>query len=564
MKYSKKMSEYFLPTLKEDPREAEIPSHKLMIRSGMIRKLASGVYEFLPLGWRTVRKIEEIIREELDAAGAQEIVMSAMQPRSLWEESGRWDLYGPELMRLKDRGGREFCLGPTHEEVVTKIVSENVRSYKQLPVTLYQFQMKFRDEIRPRFGVMRAREFYMKDSYSFDADLEGCRSSYDLHFKAYKRIFERCGLEFAVVEADTGNIGGEFSHEFMVLASTGEEEVAVCSCGYGASSSMAGFKGPEGEPGFPEEEEKPLQEVHTPGVTTVQEVSGFLSEKPRKFIKTLIFDSDKGPVAALVRGDHELCQDKLLSASGAKWLNLAEPETVKAVTGGPPGFSGPCGAKIPVFADEEVLAVQNAVSGAGKKDYHLININFPRDYTVSWKGRLRKLQQGDLCLKCGGELKIMRGIEVGHTFLLGTKYSSAMGARFVDKDGREKDMIMGCYGIGVTRVAAAAIEQNHDSDGIIWPAAIAPFEISLIQLSGDTEDICRSLYEKLSEKYEVLWDDRDESPGVKFKDAQLLGLPVQIIVGKSYMKDGKLEVVCRRSGKKEYLSPEGIEEKISI
>ncbi len=556
MKDSRRLSQYFLPTLKEDPQEAEIPSHKLMVRSGMIRKLASGVYEFLPLGWRVVKKVEQIIREEMNSIAGQELIMSAMQPKSLWEQSGRWDLYGDELVRFKDRKEREFCLGPTHEEVITQLVKDNIDSYKKLPLILYQFQMKFRDEIRPRFGIMRAREFYMKDAYSFDTTMEGCKKSYKENYDAYAKIFDRCGLEFKIVEAETGNIGGKSSHEFMVLADTGEEVIAFCECGYGANMELAGYKREnisenEGGPGN-------LKEVHTPNVRTVEEVSGFMDKKPRDFIKTLIYDSDNGPVVCLVRGDHQINENAVKQK--APGLKMGTQKLIFEVTGGPLGFSGPVGLKKnkihKVYADRAILKMKNAVSGANKKDYHLKNINFGRDFEVDQAGDFRKVIKGDRCPKCGAQLKFKRGIEVGHTFLLGTKYSKSMEAKFTDSDGKQKDIIMGCYGIGVTRVVAAAIEQSHDKKGIIWPVPISPFKVTILQLSKKTQKVCDELYQDLSKDYEVLWDDRDENPGVKFKDADLIGIPVQIVAGKSFLDSGKFEVQLRKEDKKSFVKPE--------
>jgi prolyl-tRNA synthetase len=529
-----------------------------MIRAGMIRKLASGIYEFLPLGWRVVKKVEQIIREEMDSIAGQEIVMSALQPKNLWEQSERWEVYGAELVRLKDRHDREFCLGPTHEEVITHIVANNVCSYKDLPMLLYQFQMKFRDEIRPRFGVMRAREFYMKDAYSFDISMENCQKSYDDNFNAYSRIFERIGLDFVPVEADTGAIGGQSSHEFMVIADTGEEEIAVCECGYGANSERAEYKRSSDETGLPEGETISREEVHTPEVKTVEEVAGFLNEKSEKFIKTLIFKTEKGNIVALVRGDHELNESFLKKAAGVQEIEFADEETIVSVTGGPLGFSGPAGISCDIYADTAVLNILNAVSGANKKDYHVKNLNYKKDYEVSWSGDLRNVRKGDQCPKCSKELSFRRGIEVGHTFLLGTKYSEKMGAVFTDESGKEQNIIMGCYGIGVSRVVGAAIEQCHDDNGIIWPEAISPFDIIITQLSDDTLEICEKLYKDLSENYEVLWDDRKLSPGVKFKDAQLIGIPVQIVVGKSYIKEGKIEINYRKTGQKKFINPEQI------
>ncbi|MEA3506541.1 MAG: proline--tRNA ligase, partial [Elusimicrobiota bacterium] len=493
------------------------------------------------------------------------------QPKSLWDKSGRWKKYGPELMRLKDRKEREFCLGPTHEEVITYLVGTNINSYKQLPITLYQFQMKFRDEIRPRFGVMRAREFYMKDSYSFDKDTAGCDISYDKHVEAYRKIFTGCGLSYIVVEAATGNIGGHSSHEFMVTADTGEDEIVICenskcSIKYSANVEKAAYKRPEDNENS--EEQKAPEEVYTPGEKTVEDVAKFLNQPPEKFIKTLIYESEKGPVVALIRGDHELNESFLKNHAGAGELEPAGEDTIKKVTSAPIGFAGPVGinkeAVYKIIADRAVKNIINAVSGANKKDYHLKNINYGRDYKIEEAdiANLRRVIEGDLCPECGGRLTFKRGIEVGHTFLLGTKYSKSMGAGFSDSDGSRKDIIMGCYGIGLTRVVAAAIEQNHDKDGIIWPRSIAPFDITLIQLGGRTEEICRDLYDRLSKDYEVLWDNRDESPGVKFKDALLTGMPVQVIAGRNFLKEGKLEVQFRKSEKKVFVKPENLIEVI--
>ncbi|MFH1415562.1 MAG: proline--tRNA ligase [Elusimicrobiota bacterium] len=560
MKFSRKLSNYFVPTLKEDPKEAEIPSHRLMIRSGMIRKLASGIYEFLPIGWRVVRKVEKIIREEMDRINGQEMVMSALQPKDLWDQTGRWDLYGPELMRLTDRNDREFCLGPTHEEVITHLVKTNIKSYKDLPLLLYQFQMKFRDEIRPRFGVMRAREFYMKDAYSFDTTVEACQKSYDNNYQAYKRIFKRCGLDFVAVEADTGNIGGKSSHEFMVIADTGEEEIAVCTCGYGANSELAAYQRQDDKIDIPDSGQLELNEVHTPDVRTVEEVSGFLSEKPGKFIKTLVYNTERGPVVALVRGDHELNEALLKKAAGTDNIELADGNMIMKLTGGPLGFSGPVGLKsVDIYADMAVLGILNAVSGANKDGYHLKNINYGRDYKAK-TADLRRVMKGDKCPKCSKELEFRRGIEVGHTFFLGTKYSKSMEANFTSADSTEQDIIMGCYGIGVTRVVAAAIEQSHDENGIIWPAAIAPFQVEIIQLSEEVKDVCASLYNSLSMEYEVLWDDRDDRPGAKFKDADLMGIPIRIVVGKNYLNEGNVEVQYRKTGEKKYVKPDSLGE----
>ncbi len=578
MKESRKLTNFFIPTLKEDPKEAEIPSHKLMVRSGMIRKLASGIYEFLPLGWKVVKKVENIIRQEMNAIDGQEIVMSALQPKSLWDESDRWEKYGPELIQLKDRKDRRFCLGPTHEEVITHLVSTDVNSYKQLPLTLYQFQMKFRDEIRPRFGVMRAREFYMKDSYSFDKDEDGCRKSYQKHVEAYRKIFSGCGLKYREVEAATGNIGGHYSHEFMVTAETGEDEIVLCEnkdckSKYSSNTEKAEYRRDPSRAPSKKSKEKPaeLKKTHTPGVRTVEEVSEFLNEPPEKFIKTLIYNSKKGPVVALIRGDHELNENHLRDCAKVDDIELADKETIKEVTGAPPGFAGPAGIKkdsiYKIFADKALKDIKNAVSGANKKDYHLKNINYGRDYKIDESNfvNLRKVIKGDLCPYCSKPLTFKKGIEVGHTFLLGTKYSKSMGAHYTGPDGIQKEIIMGCYGIGVTRVVAAAIEQCHDKNGIIWPDSIAPFEIMLIELSDESNiinEICNDIYGRLSKTYEVLWDNRDESPGVKFKDAQLIGIPVEVVVGRNFIKEGKLEIQFRKSSRKIFTEPEKLTEVI--
>ncbi|MFC2091560.1 proline--tRNA ligase [Elusimicrobiota bacterium] len=580
MTYSRKLSRYFLPTIKEDPKEAEIPSHRLMIRAGLIRKLAAGIYEFLPFGWRVVKKIEGIIREEMDSIGGQELMMSAMQPKDLWDEkgSGRWCLYGPELMRIKDRNDREFCLGPTHEEVITYLVNSNIKSYKELPLLLYQFQMKFRDELRPRFGIMRAREFYMKDAYSFDTSMQACQKSYDDNFNAYKKIFERCGLKFVAVEADTGNIGGKSSHEFMVIADTGEEEIAVCECGYGANKDLARYKRPQVPlTGTAVDELMPLEEVETPQARTVEEVSGFLKEKPDKFIKSLLFETNPPgmKIMALVRGDHEInerfLKEEFEKVTGKiiEKVELADEQTIENATGAPVGFSGPVGLKgneiaaINIIADKDVSNIVNAISGANKKDYHLKNINFKRDYNAHIAD-IRKVEAGDMCPECGEKIVLKRGIEVGHTFLLGTKYSDSMGAVFTDENGVEKKIIMGCYGIGVTRVVAAAIEQCYDENGIIWPEPISPFDVVLIQLSDKTQEICMKLYDELKHTFDVLWDDRDERPGVKFKDAMLIGIPIQIVIGKRYIEDGHVEVQFRKTQEKIFVKPEKIKEIIKL
>ena len=549
-------SQYFIPTLKENPADAEIVSHKLMIRSGMIRKLAAGIYNYLPLGLRSIRKVENIVRQEMDRAGAIELLMPMVLPSDLWKESKRWDLYGKELLRFRDRAEREFCLGPTHEEIITDIVRREIRSYKQLPVNLYQIQTKFRDEIRPRFGVMRGREFLMKDAYSFDVNEEGAEDSYWKMFETYNRIFERCGLEFKSVEADTGNIGGSFSHEFMVLAPTGEDVIVSCSdCKYAANLELAEVGiAQEVETGKSHQEE--IREVHTPRITTVEEVAEFLSCDVSQLIKTMIVKVDSKPVVILVRGDHELSLTKLRNLLGAEVVELADEKTIEEVTGGEKGFSGPVGIKIDIIADKDLKNHRNGVTGANRADYHVTGVNPSRDYNVKRFADLRVAKEGDRCPKCSsGVLEMTRGIEVGHVFKLGTKYSDAMNATFSDVDGKEKPLIMGCYGIGIGRTVAAAIEQNNEDTGPVFPVSIAPFEVSIVPLNFTDEDIrevSENIYNNLQKAgIDVLIDDRDVTAGVKFNDSDLVGSPVQVTVGKKSLKDKCVEIKDRRTGLKE-------------
>jgi len=547
-------SQYFLPTLKETPADAEVVSHKLMVRAGMLRKVAAGIYDYLPLGLRSIRKFENIVREEMNKAGAIELLMPAVLPAEYWKESGRWDVYGKELLRFNDRAEREYCIGPTHEEIITDIIRREVKSYKQLPVNLYQIQTKFRDEIRPRFGVMRAREFIMKDAYSFDATDEGADKSYWAMYEAYNRIFERCGLEFRAVLADTGNIGGSFSHEFMVLAETGEDVVMSCDkCEYAANLELAEIKQIKYQKTDNSENHKDIQEVHTPDLKTVEEVAEFLKVKSGDLIKTMIVEADGEPVAALVSGDNELSITKLRRHLGADLVELASASTIEKVTGGSVGFSGPVGLKIKIVADHSIKEIQNGVTGANKKDYHLVNVNMDKDYKVNEFADIRVAVDGDLCPGCdGGKLKSTRGIEVGHVFKLGTKYSEAMSANFVDEDGRQKPFIMGCYGIGIGRTVAAAIEQNFDDNGMILPRALAPFEISVLPLNMKDENVIKTadvIYNSLLENgYDVLIDDRKESAGFKFKDADLIGVPVHVRIGPKTLKENSVEIRLRKSG----------------
>lgn len=549
-----RLSRYHLPTLKEAPAEAEVVSHKLMMRAGMIRKLAAGIYSLLPLGVRVIRKIENIIREEMNRAGAMEVFLPSVQPAELWKESGRWDVYGKELLRLKDRHEREFCYGPTHEEVITDLVRRDVRSYRDLPVNLYQIQTKFRDEIRPRFGMMRAREFSMKDAYSFDADDEGAARSYEAMREAYINIFKRCGLDFRAVEADTGPIGGSFSHEFMVLAESGEDTIAYCGkCDYAANMEKVELVSPNAaEAG----ETAALEEVETPGKKTIEEVSEFLKTPREKMIKTLIYKTDAGElIAALCRGDHEVNDIKLARAAGVNEVALADDEEVAKATGAPTGFAGPVGLDARIIADNSVKAMENGVTGANRADIHLKNVSPSRDFPNAQYADIRQAVEGDECARCnGGKLFMAKGIEVGHIFKLGTKYSEAMSATFLDGEGKERPMIMGCYGIGVARTGAAAIEQNNDEAGIIWPPAIAPFDVIVLPLNMDNNDVMKAaeeIYRELGEKgFDPVIDDRDQRPGVKFKDADLVGYPVQVVVGKKSVAEGKAEIKNRKTGER--------------
>jgi len=531
-----RQTKMFLPTLREVPSEAEIISHQLMARSGMIRQLVSGVYTYLPLGHRVLRKVQEIVREEMDRAGAQEISMPAIQPAELWQETGRWDAYGPELMRLKDRHQRDFVLGPTHEEVVTSLVRDNLNSYKKLPINLYQIQTKFRDEVRPRFGVIRAREFIMKDAYSFDTTREGLDKSYEDMYNAYKRIFIRIGLKFRPVEADAGAIGGKGTHEFMALSEIGEDTIAYCdSCDYAANLEKAEVVYKEESP--VQAESKPLEKVSTPGVKTIEQLVEFFGKDAASFIKGVAFNVDGQLVIALVRGDHEINDVKLKNMFDANVVSMATDEELKA-NGLIAGFIGPINVsdKVKVVADVALKQCVDMICGANEGDYHFVNVNPGRDFQVSQYGDLRNIQAGDECPRCGGKILFARGIEVGHVFKLGTRYSEKMGAKFLDENGKEQPMIMGCYGIGISRAVAAAVEQNHDENGIIWPWSIAPFHIHLIPVNMKNDEqrqLAEELYAKLQDAgFEVLFDDRTESSGVKFKDADLIGIPLRIVVGR--------------------------------
>jgi prolyl-tRNA synthetase len=549
-------SQMFLPTIKEIPSDAEVISHQLMLRAGMIRKLTSGVYSYLPMGYRVIRKVEQIIREEMNRAGAQEIFMPTVQPAELWKESGRWTFYGKELLRFRDRRDSECCLGPTHEEVVTDIVRNGVKSYRQLPQNLYQIQTKFRDEMRPRFGLMRCREFSMKDAYSFDADAESADISYQKMFTAYNRIFERCGLKFRPVEADTGSIGGSYSHEFLVIADSGEDGMAYCaSCGYAANLEKAEIAKPENDviPREPFAIEAPkLEEVYTPEVRTIEEVCAFLKVRPEDVIKTLVFSADGIPVAVLVRGDEEVNEIKVKNYLGCDVLEMAMDDMIQATAGSPRGFVGPVGIKCRVLADYSLQKLTYVVVGANKENYHWKNAKYGRDFEVEAFADLRVVRETDPCPRCAGDIRFARGIEVGHVFKLGTKYSKAMKAVYLDKNGKEQYLVMGCYGIGVGRTVAACIEQYHDENGIIWPLTIAPYEVIITPVNMNDRDLAAAaekLYtDLLTQGVEVIIDDRDERAGVKFKDADLIGIPLRVTIGPKNLAAGKVEIKDRRTG----------------
>jgi prolyl-tRNA synthetase len=546
-------SQTLIPTLKEDPAEAEIPSHKLMVRAGLIRKLSAGAYTYLPLGWRALYKAIQIVREEMDAAGAIEILMPVIQPVELWEESGRYKDYGPMLMHFEDRAGRRTALGPTHEEVVTDVVRNHISSYRQLPLTLYQIQTKFRDEIRPRFGVLRSREFLMKDAYSFDVDVEGLNRSYDAMYKAYCRIFERCGLETVVVEAESGPIGGDASHEFMVPSDSGEDVIVQCTgCNYAANTEKAeiGTASPSAPPSSATDgEPKPFKKVETPGKTTIEQVSELLRCKPHQMIKTLIFVVDGKATAALVRGDHDLNELKLKRALGVTSVEMADPDTIRRVTNAPVGFAGPVGIACPVVADRAIGSMKKAVTGANESDAHLVGVVPGRDFPMPTLADLRMAVEGDPCPRCGAPLKLRRGIEVGHVFKLGTKYSKALGAQFLDTKEERHDIIMGCYGIGVNRILAARIESNYDADGIRWSKTIAPYSVLVVPLAmqnSEVREAAERIYKELSAKgVDVLIDDRDARAGFKFKDADLIGIPLRVAVGERGIKEGIVELKWR-------------------
>ncbi|NLL97124.1 MAG: proline--tRNA ligase [Clostridiaceae bacterium] len=529
-------SKMFLPTLREVPAEAEIISHKLMLRAGLIRKLASGIYSFLPLGLRVLKKIEQVVREEMDSAGAQELLMPALLPAESFRESGRWEVFGPEMFRLKDRNDREFCLGPTHEEIFTGTVKSSLRSYRSLPVILYQIQTKYRDEIRPRFGVMRSREFIMKDAYSFDRDEAGLDDSYMKMEKAYRKIFDRLGLDYKVVEADSGAMGGSGSQEFMVISEIGEDGIAYCeACGYGANEEKASCSPKNTIHSVGSMDESMIEKIHTPNIHTITELTEFLGCDAVKMAKTLIYKADGKLVAAMVRGDRELNEVKLKNVLECTELEMADAESVRSVTNAEVGFAGPVGLKIRIIADHEVAQGRNLIVGANETDHHLLNVNIGRDFDAEVHD-IRFIAAGDACPCCGKSIILARGIEVGHIFKLGTKYSSALACNYSDEEGNERPMVMGSYGIGINRTMAAVIEQHHDENGIIWPMEIAPYHVIIVPVNVLDEKVMKIaevMYQRLTDAgLEVILDDRNERAGVKFMDADLIGIPIRINVGR--------------------------------
>ena len=546
-----RVSKLFMATQREVPSDAEIPSHQLMLRAGLMRKVASGIYSFMPVGYKAYKNVERVVREEMDRAGAQELIMPAVLPAEVYQASGRWDKFGPEMFRLLDRGGRQFCLGPTHEEPFTEAVRDTIRSYKQLPVTLYQIQHKYRDEKRPRFGVMRAREFVMKDAYSFDADEAGLDISYQTMYKAYCRIFDRLGLDYIIVDADSGAMGGSGSQEFMVKSVVGEDAICYCTeCSYAANEEKASTIPPEPAKDF---EMKEVEKIHTPNVKTIEELMGFMNSEPTSFAKTILYDIDGKIVAVMVRGDREINETKLGNLYDATEMNLAAFEDVERITGAKVGFAGPVDLKekVDLIVDPEVLAMENFIVGANETDYHFKNVNYGRDFEATKVADVRNVVEGDKCPKCGKPLAMCRGVEVGHIFKLGTKYSKALNCVYLDKDGKENPMIMGCYGIGVGRTLAAVIEQYNDEDGIKWPTEVAPYKVVVVPTKVVDEEcmkLAEDIYGKLLDAgIEVLIDDRNERPGVKFKDSDLIGIPVRITVGRR-ASEGIVEVKYRQSG----------------
>lgn len=555
-----RVSKLYAPTLREVPAEAEVVSHQLMLRAGFMRKAAGGIYTYLPLAWRVLKKIERIVREEMDAKGSQELLMPIVQPAEIWQESGRWDVYGAEMFRLQDRHNRCFCLGPTHEEMVTTLIRGDVRSYRQLPLSVYQIQNKYRDERRPRFGLMRGREFIMKDAYSFDRDEAGLDRSYQDMYDAYTNIFTRCGLDFRPVEADSGAIGGSGSHEFMVIADSGEAEIVFCtSCDYAANVEKAELFPLEAE----EEAMLTKEEVVTPDCKTIADVCAYLKLPVDHSVKAVAYNSEKGLILCFVRGDHEVNEIKVINTCGVIDLEMATEEQL-AAAGTVGGYMGPVGIdnkKVIVVVDATVMKMHNVCCGANKEGFHFINVNPDRDFTPTYVADIRLIQEGDPCPHCGGEVSKARGIEVGQVFKLFTKYSSALKATYLDENGKEQPMVMGCYGVGVSRTMAAAIEQNYDDNGIIWPIEIAPYHVLVVPVNTKDEASAakaEEIYMQLKKVgLETVIDDRNERPGVKFKDADLIGYPLRVVVGPKTLTEGKLEVKIRKTGEIRYLPLDG-------
>ena len=555
-----RVSKLYAPTLREVPAEAEVVSHQLMLRAGFMRKAAGGIYTYLPLAWRVLKKIERIVREEMDAKGSQELLMPIVQPAEIWQESGRWDVYGAEMFRVQDRHNRCFCLGPTHEEMVTTLIRGDVRSYRQLPLSVYQIQNKYRDERRPRFGLMRGREFIMKDAYSFDRDEAGLDKSYQDMYDAYTNIFTRCGLNFRPVEADSGAIGGSGSHEFMVIADSGEAEIVFCtSCDYAANVEKAELFPLEAQ----EEAMLTKEEVVTPDCKTIADVCAYLKLPVDHSVKAVAYNSEKGLILCFVRGDHEVNEIKVINTCGVIDLEMATEEQL-AAAGTVGGYMGPVGIdnkKVIVVVDATVMKMHNVCCGANKEGYHFINVNPGRDFTPTYVADIRLIQEGDPCPHCGGEVSKARGIEVGQVFKLFTKYSSALKATYLDENGKEQPMVMGCYGVGVSRTMAAAIEQNYDDNGIIWPIEIAPYHVLVVPVNTKDEASAakaEEIYMQLKKVgLETVIDDRKERPGVKFKDADLIGYPLRVVVGPKTLTEGKLEVKIRKTGEIRYLPLDG-------
>ena len=545
-------SRLYSPTLRELPADAVVVSHQYMLKAGMMRKIGNGIYSFLPLAWRSIQKVEKIIREEINKTGAQEIMMPIVQPAELWQKTGRWDVFGPEMFKLKDRNDREYCLGPTHEELVTSLIQMDTTSYKQLPVSVYQIQNKYRDEKRPRFGLMRSREFIMKDGYTFDADEEGLDKQYKLMYDAYTRIFTRCGLTFRPVIADSGAIGGSGSHEFEVLADSGEADIVYCeNCDFAVNIEAVDPLTVKCD--IHNDKEKEL--VETPGQHTIEMVCDFLHAPVAQSVKAVVYNVDGLVVLAMVRGDHEVNETKIQHIYNAINVDMASDEDLKKV-GLTAGYISPIGLKrtkdFDILVDPTVMEMQDACCGANEKDKHYIHVNPARDFTDVRVETIRQIQEGDICPHCGGKIVRCRGIEVGQVFKLGTKYSEALHATFLDNQGKSHPFVMGCYGIGVTRTVAASIEQNHDDDGIIWPVAIAPYEVVIVPANNKSEEVmaaARKLYEDMEDgRDEVVLDDRNERAGIKFKDADLIGYPVRVTIGKKWQQSGCVEIKIRRSG----------------